>query len=445
MIKFIRFEIIRNLRRKRVRVLTLLLILCEFITLAALNDKSKNEDVFSLSDGSTTVSVMTRTTLSDEDTQFIEKQVEKVNVKGSFFDYYKNTKQWKKMYLTGMEVYCYQVDTRTSIPIESQSTFDYTNHVEELKKIQKEYNLTSVPKNPKGTTWFQPIGTVGYEMIPFYQQGTRYFERLYKNNLNPLCYSSVDSSTVLIQLVRNVFNVLLPVLIVLLFFDLKKSYKDSGVDKSLMVIPNLKDKFYLYEYVANFILIALIVLIPVLLISIALGIKNGFQNFLYPILCNTKGIFGFEFSKINNFTYDTQWCIQNNAMYNYGLTYLSTEMARNPYLDFTSLWCVVVLTILMMILLIGVYYQLSFIISYLFKNSYFGLFFLLLLLLILCLLSPLGSSNMLNMINPITYRDPTMIITGTSCFPYSIGMIVLFSYNLILYALGKFIFKKKFY
>lgn len=44
------------------------------------------------------------------------------------------------MYITGMEVYCYNVDMRTSVPIKSHSTFDYTNHEKELKQIQKNIN-----------------------------------------------------------------------------------------------------------------------------------------------------------------------------------------------------------------------------------------------------------------------------------------------------------------
>lgn len=445
MFKFMKFEIKRNLKKSQVKILIGLLLICELVMLVVLNNKAQIEDVFSLSQGSMEVSALTRFNLPDSKRKYIEKQIESVNNKGKFFEYYKENKQWKKMYITGMEVYCYNVDMRTSIPIKSQSTFDYTNHEKELKQIQKKYKLTRVPPNPKECTWFQPVGTAGYEMIPTYQQGARYFERLYRNELSPLCYSSVDSATVLIQLSRNVLFLGIPILIVLLFFNVRKNYHDDGLDKSLMVIPGLKNKFYIYKFTSDLILILGVVFVPILIFSIILGIKSGFQNFKYPILANVDGITGFSFSRIKDFVNGTQHCISKNAMYNVGLTYYSTEMARNPYLDYTTLGIVIILTVVMLILLIGVYYQFTFMISYFIKNAYIGLFISLFVIVGLYFLSPLGSLNMINIINPLTYRDPTMIITGTSSFPYSIGMIVLLIYNVLLFVLNRKVFNENYY
>ena len=145
-----------------------------------------------------------------------------------------------------------------------------------------------------------------------------------------------------------------------------------------------------------------------------------------------------------------QEVIRNNdyyrsTMYNVGLTYYSTEMARNPYLDYTTLGIVIILTVVMLILLIGVYYQFTFMVSYLIKNAYIGLFISLFVIVGLYFLSPLGSLNMINIINPLTYRDPTMIITGTSSFPYSIGMIVLLIYNVLLFVLNRKVFNENYY
>ena len=445
MLKFIGFELRRNFKRPQFRILIGLLLICEIFMLTILNNRSQTEDVYSLSRGSMEVSALTRFNLSDDKKEFVEKQVQSVNIKGKFFEYYKSSEQWNKMYLTGMEVYCYNVDMRTSVPLKSQSNFDYANYQHELKQIQKKYKLTQVPKKPKDSTWFQPVGTTGYEMIPFYQQGARYFERLYRNGLNPLSYSSVNSATVFVQLSRNVFFLGVPILIVLLFFNIRKNYRDSGLDKSLMVIPGLKEKFYMYKLISDLILILFIVFIPLIIFMLILGMKNGFDNFNYPVLANKNGIFGLNFSKIDGFVYNTKYCISTNSMYNVGLTYLSTEMARNPYLDFTTLGTLNLLSILMTILSIGVYYQFTFIMNYLFQNAYFSFILTLLIVALLYFLSPLGSTNLFNIINPLTYRDPTMIITGTSCYPYSVGMIVLSIYNLMLYFFGKYIFQRNFY
>lgn len=52
---------------------------------------------------------------------------------------------------------------------------------------------------------------------------------------------------------------------------------------------------------------------------------------------------------------------------------------------------------------------------------------------------------MINIINPLTYRDPTMIITGTSSFPYSIGTIMLLIYNVLLFVLNRKVFNENYY
>ena len=84
-------------------------------------------------------------------------------------------------------------------------------------------------------------------------------------------------------------------------------------------------------------------------------------------------------------------------------------------------------------------------VSYLIKNAYIGLFISLFVIAGLYFLSPLGSLNMINIINPLTYRDPTMIITGTSSFPYSIGMIVLLIYNVLFFVLNRRVFDENYY
>ena len=218
-----------------------------------------------------------------------------------------------------------------------------------------------------------------------------------------------------------------------------------GGQGAVMEIQGLKNKFYIYKFTSDLILILGVVFVPILIFSIILGIKSGFQNFKYPILANMDGITGFSFSRIKDFVNGTQHCISKNAMYNVGLTYYSTEMARNPYLDYTTLGIVIILTVVMFILLIGVYYQFTFMVSYLIKNAYIGLFISLFVIAGLYFLSPLGSLNMINIINPLTYRDPTMIITGTSSFPYSIGMIVLLICNVLLFVLNRKVFNENYY
>ena len=76
MLKFMKFEIKRNLKKSQVKILIGLLLICELVMLVVLNNKAQIEDVFSLSQGSMEVSALTRFNLPDSkpDTNFINKE-----------------------------------------------------------------------------------------------------------------------------------------------------------------------------------------------------------------------------------------------------------------------------------------------------------------------------------------------------------------------------------
>ena len=65
MLKFMKFEIKRNLKKSQVKILIGLLLICELVMLVVLNNKAQIEDVFSLSQGSMEVSALTRFNLPD--------------------------------------------------------------------------------------------------------------------------------------------------------------------------------------------------------------------------------------------------------------------------------------------------------------------------------------------------------------------------------------------
>lgn len=96
MLKFMKFEIKRNLKKSQVKILIGLLLICELVMLVVLNNKSQIEDVFSLSQGSMEVSALTRFNLPDSKRKYIEKQIESVNNKGSFLNTTKRINSGRK-------------------------------------------------------------------------------------------------------------------------------------------------------------------------------------------------------------------------------------------------------------------------------------------------------------------------------------------------------------
>lgn len=120
-------------------------------------------------------------------------------------------------------------------------------------------------------------------------------------------------------------------------------------------------------------------------------------------------------------------------------------MLFNPYMDFIPLWQGILLTLILYIALIFLYVQINMFITRLIKNPNLALTINIALILALIFISPLTSMEFINSFNPLTYRDPGMNVMGTSYYPWSLGMLVIFSYNIILYLGNRIVFAKKYY
>lgn len=437
--EFIKFEVIRNLKRKEIKILLIILVMCELIFLATLQKKSISEEIFV---GSKYWVVTDAHFKSDSD--LVAKDIEELQNGLELYHKYENEKQWRKMYWEAMKYTSYFGQVYAYEPYElTEKEKVFLQKVDILNEIQKKYGLPSIDK------YAELIDTTTdlHSIFAWPLHELRYFTSLYENDLAPMTYSYVDSTTVFIQILRNILSLITPLLVGLLFFNDRKEYHDMGVDKSLMIIPKVRKKYILGKIIANTLIILIITLGPILLFTIIFGLFDHFGNLSYPLLANKKGLTEMYFPFIDGLYGPStlQESIDNGIVSNFGLCLTSENMVFNPYMDFIPLWQGVLLGGGLFVLLTILYIQINMIITRLIRNPYLALTINIMVILFLIVCCPLTSMNILNVMNPLAYRDPLMNVIGTSYYPWIAGVVVVIIYNIILYFSNKFAFSYRCY
>lgn len=429
------YEVIRILKQKNTKIIILLLMLCELGILLSLHESSRSEDVFAdTGTWVTTSSLFDHDRLSAEDSKVIDNIDEEEVKQADLFKYYKEKKEWNKMLISGMDYrqYCAQIYSfYPALKYEG-----YFRNKDQLESIIKEYNFVDIGFYKD----YIRTGVDGASMFQWALHDVQYFHELYKKQLTPMTYSHIDSSTVFLQLMRNLLGLLLPLLVPLLFFYDRTLCRKAGVDKVILSIPSARRKFVRTKVLAQGTIAVLIIFLPILITALIMGLFDHFQNLSYPVFSNVAGINGFTFSKFEILNFDEMLPITN-----YGITATSSNMQLNPFMEFLPIWQVTLLSASLLILMIFFYVQLNFFFTRLFKNAYVALTINLLVILLLIYLSPQTSMDTYNIFNPLTYRDPGLQVMGTSYYPWSIGMCVMVAYNIGLYILNKLQFKVRWY
>ena len=414
--------------------------MCELILMITLYNKSSIEDVYSASSDWVATESYFVLNASPDLLKQGKKDVQKLSESLLLYSKYEQDKDWQNMYLKAMEYNSYYGQVFSYYPTDFS---EYYINSDRLEQIRAKYNFPSIKSYGE---ILDPYANAA-EMFSWPLHELTYFTELYEKNLVPMTYSHVDSTTVFLQILRNILVYATPILIILLFYNDRKEYHDMGIDKTMMVIPKARNRFIFGKVVANSLIIMMIIFGPILCFTLVVGIFDHFQNLSYPLFANKAGISSIHYSFFPNlYNLGTlQESIESGIMTNFGLTYTSINMLFNPYMDFIPLWQGILLTLILYIALIFLYVQINMFITRLIKNPNLALTINIALILALIFISPLTSMEFINSFNPLTYRDPGMNVMGTSYYPWSLGMLVIFSYNIILYLGNRIVFAKKYY
>lgn len=432
MFKFIAFEIKRNIKRIEVIILIVALLLCEFFVLSNLTNTAKNEDVLFETNSWRKPYFIVQTDDAEimneiqSELDYLNRLITQINID-------KENKNWNSFELGVMEYMNYEAQLSLK-DIVSNEKYNVAVNQDKVNEIVSKYDFISINEH---LDLVKPR-IVDFSFYPYTQQYIRYMNHLYKNNLMPMTYSHVDSSTLFIQLIRYLLSFLVPILIVLILYNDWNYLETKGILRNLKTIPKMKNNIYKYKLLSNISLVSLIVYVPLLLFSLFLGIKDQFKTIAYPVLSYVPGITKFSFLE-NNLSEH----IEQGIFSNFGLNQLHLYSQVDSGMDFLPMWFVVALTILLFFLLIILLIQITMFLSKQIKNPFVVLIVNIVLIVLLKIITPLGNTSILNIVNPMSYCDPSLNIMGTSYFPWFAGVVVLMIENIIIYFLNNKLFTKK--
>ena len=424
MLNYVIFNIKSSLKRKENVILVLLFVICEIALLFTLNTKIDTESPYQQSLGISSSNVTQKL-----DSELYKEFMNLVNLTNDEIEKGElaaKNKDWKlyceyKVKVSVLEAQWYILTSNEEI-----SYFEHSNIIE---KLRKKYHIEDLSKYQK------IIGNKSNENINLYfcsQQAARYFDYLLDYNLTPITYSFVDSSSVLLQISRYIFPIVLPLVVGLLLFQQKE--RRIKTEKMILTVSGMKKKYITWNLISDYVLILLIVFLPIVLYVVGLTLVNGISNFNYPVLYYHSGLTGFNY-------WDTMG-LDNVSLVASGLTNMSVNQFCTPGMEIMPLWQCSLLIGFGIILLIFFYVVFICLLSETIKNKYLALLIFLVTLGLLSFASPIGNTQMINTLNPMSYRDFGMNLLGTSYFGYFAGIAVLAIYCIVMYLVLKWCAKK---
>lgn len=283
---YIRFNLKSNLRRKENIILIFLVIVCEIALLFTLDTKVPSETPYQqfLGISTSSVSPTKDTKLYQEFIEFansVNRDIEKGNRALKNHDWKIYSQCMVKVNLASAQWY----KISSNIPNES-----YFEHYDEIEKLRKAYGVKDLSKYEKIIV---QKSNSDVDMYFSSEQAVRYFDSLLKQKLTPITYSYVDGSTILLQIVRYVFSVLLPLLIGLLLFQQKE--RRAKTEKTILTISQMKKKYMRWNLFSDIMFILCILFVPIFVYIIVLSLTKGISNFNYPVLYYKPGLCGFTY------------------------------------------------------------------------------------------------------------------------------------------------------
>ena len=422
---YIRFNIKSNLRRKENMILILLVIVCEVALLFTLNTKVPSETPYQqfLGISTSSVSPSKDAKMYQEFIEFVNsvnQEIEKGNLALKNKDWKTYSQCMVKVNLASAQWY----KISSNMPNDS-----YFEHYDEIETLRREYGVKDLSKYERIIV---QKSNNDVDMYFSSEQAVRYFDSLLKQNLIPITYSYVDGASVLLQIARYVFPILLPLLIGLLLFQQKE--RRIKTKKTILTISQMKKKYMRWNLLSDILFILCIVFIPIFIYMMVLSLMKGVSNFNYPVLYYNPGLFGFTY-------WDTRGLDEISPVA-CGLTNMIVNQFLSAGMELIPLWkCSVLIGI-------GVIIQTIFYVCFLnvfstfIKNKYLSLVVYLVILGLLSFASPLKNMQKINTLNPMAYRDMGMNLLGTSYFGYFAGIVVLGAYCIVMYLVLKWCTRK---
>lgn len=241
----------------------------------------------------------------------------------------------------------------------------------------------------------------------------KYYHILYRDNLHPIERYRMDSMTFLYHYFNDIIPVLIGLIILILVFDSINDEWNNGSLKLILTQPFSRNKYLISKITVGILHSLFIVLIPALIISFGYGIRDGFENYNYPVLYLEEGVQSFK-PLPNYLEEDIEIHGENSSL---GISIFAnikdTYGGIDKKLDLIPLYKFLLMALLLLLFCIIFYVVLNIFISSVTKNKIIAFSASGLITLIGTIISQRWTMGDRYNLSPFTMNNPVRILNGT--------------------------------
>lgn len=323
---------------------------------------------------------------------------------------------------------------------ESEDQLNYYKSVME-KSIQYQSRYTSVDELGQGYKGLTDQYVINYPAIK-----TDALHKIIENDLPYIYEHELTPSTVILYYFQY-YAVLLILFVIILGFDSIYSDMEDGSIKTILSGPGARFKYYIVKSISILIVAFIVTILPILVLSLCLGITQGFDSFMTPTFAYNRGYtrllhdIPYEGNSSaymsSRFTHITNIGLLSKAPIQVLMGADSKEyIPMTFHLSVASLGSMVFMTLLLTLLQTIFVVSLNMFTSIVVKTKEKNIMLLVGLFGVGYGAFKIWSGSYINMLNPFSFLDVLTTIQGASPFTYLNAVITLILWITVLQVLS---------
>ena len=311
--------------------------------------------------------------------------------------------------------------------------------------------------------WNDVSGGIPYEDIDFYPidsdifkdgrnyslLSAKYYYELYKNNFEPIYYDDINNTTYLYNYFFGIVPKFIVIISIIFIYNTINKEKNRGSLKLVFTQSVSRWEYYISKWISGLIYIIFILLFPTIIISLLLGMKNGFISMKYPTLyikdtmTSLKPIpnyFDIIKAKMGSYPWFNKTALGYYAPSHKTFVDVVAEHNKTELIPFYKY---LLMVLLLTILFIGFAVALIQLISAIINHEIISFVVAIGVFIIGTLISsPFKYEKHLNL-SPFTMENASRIIIGTYNVTALTSILILLGFTILLLIIGVIYFNKK--
>jgi ABC-type transport system involved in multi-copper enzyme maturation permease subunit len=277
----------------------------------------------------------------------------------------------------------------------------------------------------------------------------QYYYQLYKNDFEPIYYDDINNITYLYNYFFSIVPKFIVIISIIFIYNTINKEKNRGSLKLVFTQSVSRWEYYISKWISGLIYIIFILLFPTIIISLLLGMKNGFISMKYPTLyikdtmTSLKPIpnyFDIIKAKMGSYPWFNKTALGYYAPSHKTFVDVVAEHNKTELIPFYKY---LLMVLLLTILFIGFAVALVQLISAIINHEIISFLVATGVFIIGTLISsPFKYEKHLNL-SPFTMENASRIIIGTYNVTALTSILILLGFTILLLIIGVIYFKKK--